>query len=136
MDLPEIMAKYASNVRELRFGNRIKLVRVSRSLYRDKGCHGWMLMIEGVMGGHTLDFGDGFLYNTQGKSRDVFHDPNFFTENLEDAIAQAEALIENLDSDQQVVNPTKGFISRFLNPGSTEHLMRIWAESDLQVISR
>lgn len=124
MDDAELMAKYAANVTELRFGPKIKLCKRHRGL-------GWMLLVEGINGGHAMNLADGFLYSTAGD--DVFKNPDFFTVSLDDAILMAEALHTNLGPEGRVVDPGEGFISRYLNPTSFEKLSAYWQSDEARL---
>jgi len=125
-----LIRRHADKVTELRFGKSIKLVRRNAFLDR-KG--GWMLLIEGPIGGYVVNFTDGYLYHAQAKGIDTFKDGNFYTENLDEAIQMAEALLDNLDEEQRVVDPKRAFISRFLNPTAFERQAAYWQSDECSI---
>jgi len=127
--LESLIRRYASNVTELRFGKSIKLFYSNTFL----GHGGWKLLVEGPVGGHAMNFSDGYLYGTQAPGVDTFKDSNFYTTNLDQAIQMAEALMENLDEEQRVVDPRRAFISRFLNPVTFERQAAYWASDECSI---
>lgn len=129
------MAKYAANVTELRFGPKVKVVKTSRH----DDLSGWRVMVEGPVGGHILASDDGFLYRTTGNCGNPMKSKSFIFEDVVDAITHATALADNLGENGQVVDPSRGFISRFLNPDSFDSQMKYWASEDggeMEVLTR
>lgn len=122
--------QHINNVSELRFGKSIKLCR--RGAFRERPA-GWHLLVEGVAGGFIMNASDGFLYHALGRGLDPFNDPNFVFPDVADAINMAVALQENLDDEQRVIDPSRAFISRFLNPVSYERQASYWASKECSV---
>jgi hypothetical protein len=125
-----IIRRFAQNVSELRFGKNIKICK--RGAFRDRPA-GWHLLVEGPVGGHIMKASDRFLYSTQGKDVDPFNDPAFVFPSVVDAIEMAVALEENLGEEGRVVDPSRAFISRFLNPVTFERQASYWASEECGV---
>lgn len=130
MDDQALIAKHFSKVTELRFGKNIKICK--RGAFRDRPA-GWHLLVEGPAGGFIMKASDGFLYHTQGRDSDPFNDPEFVFTNVVDAVNKAEALEANLDDNQRVIDPSRGFISKFLNPVSFDRQHDYWRSNEARI---
>lgn len=124
------IAAQAARVTEMRFGKSIKICKRRAFLKRPEG---WALLVEGPVGGFIMNASDGFLYHAQGGDKDPYNDPQFVFASVVDAIAMAEALESNLGADQQVVDPKRAFMSRFLNPTTFERQAAYWASDECQI---
>lgn len=120
----------AARVTEMRFGKKIKLCKRGEFGGRPAG---WQLLVEGPVGGFIMAADDGFLYRTQGNAADPMSSARFVFTDVVDAIAMAEALEANLGEDQQVIDPKRAFMSRFLNPVSFESQAAYWASDECTI---
>ena len=123
-----MIARHLSRVTELRFSSKVKLVKRT---FSDNS--GWMLLVEGAVGGHAMNFKEQRLYPTQHKDYDVFKDSAFFTTDIWSFDLLIRLLVENLGEDQRVVNPSKGFISKYLNDASFNRQYDYWKSDDAQI---
>jgi hypothetical protein len=123
-----MISRHLSCVTELRFSSKIKLIKRT---FSDNS--GWMLLVEGAVGGHAMNFKDKKLYPTQHREYDVFKDAAFFTNDIWSFDELIHDLVENLGEDQRVVNPGKGFISKYLNDVSFERQHAYWQSDDAQI---
>jgi hypothetical protein len=119
------IAKYAANVTELRFGSTVKVIKTGKH----EVAVGWRILVEGIAGGHIMCAADTFLYKTTD-NKTPWQNPSFVFENLVDAISHATALADNLGERGTVVDPSRGFISRYLNPISFNNQSIYWASED------
>lgn len=120
--------RYTQFVTELRFSSKVKLVKRT---FGDKG--GWMLLVEGAVGGHAMNFVEQKLYPTQHRDYDVFKDEAFFTQDIWSFENLIVDLVENLGDDQRVVNPSKGFISKYLNDATFDRQHTYWQSDEAQI---
>lgn len=133
MELTEhesIVVQFAENVSSFQFGPKIRVSK--HSSY--KGPKGWIMIVQGPVGGHMMNFTDGRLYHTNSRDKDNFADPNFYSENLFEVLSIASMLNENLGEKGQVVDFEHRFISKFLNDNSFKHLKTLW-ESEYEITS-
>lgn len=128
MDLKRIVADYAENVTAFQFGK----VKVSKHVSKI-GPSGWIVIVQGPVGGHMLNFSDEFLYNTSNQDHDPFKDENCYTDDLNKALSWGDEIWMNLGTDQSVINPRAGFISRYLNPKSFERTKSYWESDEAQI---
>lgn len=120
--------RYAEFVTELRFSSKVKLVK--RTFGENKG---WMLLVEGAVGGHALNFKERKLYPTQHRDYDVFKDEAFFVTDIWSFEELIIDLVANLGEDQRVVNPSKGFISKYLNDVSFDRQHTYWQSDEARI---
>lgn len=120
--------RYADKVTELRFSNTVKIVKRTFN-----GNAGWMLLVEGPVGGHAMNFADQTIYPTQHRDYDVFKDPAFFTQDIWSFENLINDLVENLGERERVVDPSRGFMSRFLNQRSFERQLAYWQSEEAQI---
>lgn len=116
-----MIQRHLDAVTEMRFSSKVKLVK--RTMGDNKG---WMLLVEGAVGGHALNFQEQRLYPVQHKDYDVFKDAAFFTLDIWSFEEMILDLVDNLGEDQRVVNPSRGFISKYLNDASFERQNAYW----------
>lgn len=120
--------RYADRVTELRFSNKVKVVKRT---FGGKG--GWMLLVEGAVGGHAMNFQEQKLYPTQHRDYDVFKDEAFFTQDIWSFEELIIDLVANLGDDQRVVNPSRGFISKYLNDASFTRQHTYWQSDEARI---
>ena len=128
-----MIQRHLDAVTEMRFSSKVKLVKRTFS-----GNSGWMLLVEGPVGGHAMNFVDKKLYSTQGPGIDVFKDAEFFSPDIWSFEELILDLVQNLGEKQQVVDPSAGFISKFLNPIAFDRQHDYWRsdEARIQLVRR
>ena len=121
---------HMDKITELRFGPTVKVIRT-----RDGT--GWKLLVEGIAGGAALNFKDGFLYRANS-DHNIFSNPDFCTSGVAEAIGYAVEIAANLGDRGMVVDPGRGFISKFLNPVAFDRQHDHWRsdEARIQLVSR
>jgi hypothetical protein len=123
-----MIARHLAAVTELRFSSKVKLVKRTFN-----GNTGWMLLVESAVSGYAMNFADQKLYPTQHRAYDVFKDEEFFTKDIWTNEALILDLVENLGEKQQVVDPGRGFISKYLNNDSFHRLHDHWKSDEARI---
>ena len=123
-----MIQRHLDAVTEMRFSSKVKLIK--RTFGDNKG---WMLLVEGAVGGHAMNFQERKLYPTQHKDYDVFKDAAFFTPDIWSFEEMILDLVENLGEDQRVVNPSRGFISKYLNDASFDRQHDYWRSDEARI---
>jgi hypothetical protein len=125
VDDHQIMSQHLDAVTEMRFGKTVKMCR--------KPGGPWCILVEGAMGGYGFDFMKNQLFmNLDPVVKD---NPGMYFPHLASVIEKAQAIAANLGDEGRVVDPLRGFMSKYLNHEDALNLLSVWRREDIKFTS-